>query len=500
MFIWYNFSFFKNSIIDLHIQRSRFMRYFVFIVFVFQLIGASAQMTFSTLKHQFGDLQSYDNRFVDITITNKGPKDGYILSVRKPSEVVYIQNRAFVQKDSSLTLRFQVNPQQKGKFSYTVQIFTSDKAEAHQLVLSGNMVELEQNSNSYLTACPDFNAHPAGKNPNQFDLIVVTIDKNTRQELEQSKVSMLQDGLALWTEKTDKSGRVKKSGSIGLAYFYATHTNYIAAEKGAFVSNERNKVIIELEPIAQPKPVVEPEPEIAQQTPEPPQQEPPTVQNPPEPVVVEIEETQLPIASSESIPALDSISDDNFDSNLFDPVNVVFVMDVSSSMNQADKMELMKYSINQLSEMIRQEDKIALVTYASQAKVLLPPTSGVDKAAVQEQVKLLRAGGMTAGGEGIKLGLEQARNAYIKGGVNHVFVITDGAFNQKQYNYKKLLKKYTKLGIQLSVVGVLNDALARKSMKEIAQLGHGDYISVAKLADAQKNIRQAVRKMAYKQK
>lgn len=73
------------------------------------------QLVFSTLKHNFGDLESYDNRFVDITVVNKSVKDGYILSVRKPSEVVYIQNKALVAKDSALILRFQVNPQKKRK-------------------------------------------------------------------------------------------------------------------------------------------------------------------------------------------------------------------------------------------------------------------------------------------------------------------------------------------------------------------------------------------------
>ncbi|MCO5259894.1 MAG: VWA domain-containing protein [Crocinitomicaceae bacterium] len=468
------------------------MRHLIITLLIFSSLCSFGQMTFSALKHHFGDLQSYDNRFVDITITNKGIKDGYILSVRKPSEVVYIQNRAFIQKDSSLTLRFQVNPRQKGKFSYSVEIFTSDKADAHKLVLSGNLLEMEQNSNSYLTACPDFNSHPIGKNPNQFDLTVVTIDKTTRQELEQSKVSMIQDGFALWTEKTDKNGKIKKSGIVGLAYFYATHAGYFPAEKGAFVSNERNKVLIELERDSTKTPVIVSEPEPVVET---------STTNE---VVIEIEETtpqKEVVETSTTVPhSLEEISEENFDSALFEPVNVVFVMDVSSSMNQANKMELMKYSINQLSEMIRQEDRISLVTYASQAKVLLPPTSGMDKEAVKEQVKLLKAGGMTAGGEGIRLGLEQAKNGFIKDGLNHVFIITDGAFNQKQYNYKKLFKKYTKMGISLSVVGILDDAIARVSMKEIAQLGKGEYISVRVLLDAQKNIRKAVRKMAFKNK
>lgn len=470
------------------------MRILSFLIgFIGLSFSVSGQMVFNTLKHNFGELQSYDNRFVDITITNQGIKDGYILSVRKPSEVIYIQNRAFVQKDSSLTLRFQVNPQEKGKFSYTIDIYTSDQGDAHKLVLSGNLLEMETTGRSSLTACPDFNSHPAGKKPNQFDLTVITIDASTREELSKSKVSMIQDGTAIWTDVTDKSGRIKKQGTIGLAYFYARNDGYLPEEKGAFVNNERNKVVIELR--KDPSNVVVPEPEIVQQPPAPEIEIEVTETEPP--VVTEVPPS-VPSPETETIVSLEELDEDNFDPSFFAPVNLVFVLDISSSMNQGDKMELMKYSLNQLSEMIRQQDNIAIVTYASQAKVLLAPTSGQDKNAVREQVKGLRPSGMTAGGDGIKLGFEQAEAGFLQGGINHVFVITDGAFNHNNYDYKKLIKKYAKKNIQLSVVGVLNDAKAETSMREVAQLGEGQYIPVFKLLDAEQNIRQAVRKMAFK--
>lgn len=459
-------------------------RFILILFFYWCMPAAEAQMVFSTLKHNFGDLESYDNRFVDITITNQGPKDGYILSVRKPSEIVYIQNKALIPKDSSLTLRFQVNPHQKGKFNYTVSIYTSDKADPHSLVLTGNLLEMETSGNNSLTACPDFNTHPVGRKPNAFDLTVVTIDANTRQELEKSKVSMLQDGMAVWIDATDKNGRIKKQGTIGLAYFYAQKDGYLPAEKGAFVSNDRNKVVIELKPVSV-NTVIVPEPEIVVDTQE---------------ILVEIPQQNEPekeIIPEESVVSLDSLTDDNFEDRFFTSVNVVFVLDVSSSMNQGDKMELMKYSLNQLSAMIREQDKISIVTYASQAKVLLTPTSGKDKEAVRAQITGLKPSGMTAGGDGIKLGFEQAEIGFIPEGVNHVFVITDGAFNHNNYDYKKIIKKYVKKNIHMSVVGVLNDAKSEISMREVAQLGNGEYIPVFKLMDAQNNIRQAVRKMAF---
>jgi len=451
------------------------------VIFLLVALHSFSQMIFSSLQHNFGDLQSYDHRFVDITILNKGHKDGYILSVRKPSEVVYIQSRALVQKDSSLTLRFQVNPLEKGKFRYVVDIFTSDQDHAHKLILSGNMEYTDKNTN-YLTACPDFNAHPIGRQSNQLDMDITVIDAQTRQIIPTSQVSMIQNGRKTWTKSTNQNGKIKQSGLVGPAYFYVTKNGYVPSEKGFFINHTRSNIVIELTKITQENQQIETDI-----------------------VLLEIDstdrmDTQVKITPQleENKPVvLEDLPPDNFDPAFFAPVNVVFVLDVSSSMNQGDKMELMKYSLNKLADFIREQDRISLVTYASRAQVLLPPTSGADKEAILEQVKKLRAHGMTAGGEGIRMGFEQALKGYLTTGVNHVFVLTDGAFNQKNYDYKKMIKKYTAQKLKLSVVGIVNDQRSEISMREIAQMGQGHYIPIFKLVDAQKNIPQAIRKMAF---
>lgn len=449
--------------------------------------NCGAQMLFSAVKHDFGELESYDNRFVDVTITNQGPKQGYILSVRKPMEVVYIQNRSLIEKDSSLTLRFQVNPREKGKFSYEVQVFTSDKPEATIVKLTGTLREMSQESSNYMTACPDFGTHPPGKRSNGFDMTVITIDQQTREELSKSAVTMIQNGREQWSERTDSKGKINKEATIGLAYFFARHEGYLDAEKGAFVSNDRHTIVIEL---TRDPNYSEPVPEIVVVT--------------PEPVEIEItleeeltQETSTPL-TTEIPPALTEIDEENFDEQYFEPVNVVFVLDVSSSMNQSEKMELMKYALHELAEMLRPQDRIGIVTYSSDARVLLEPTSGSQKDPIYAQVDGLKASGMTAGGEGIKLGFKQAEKGFISDGTNHVIVITDGAFNRNSEDYKKYVKKYAKKNIHMSVVGIRNQEKDRLEMEEAAALGGGSYIPIFKLADAQKNLKQAIRVLSFK--
>ena len=109
----------------------------VFSLFVFTLL--KAQIVFDKTKFDFGDLTMTSDRFVDIKITNKSVKKGYILTIKKPADVVYIVNGQFMEKDSSLTLRCQVNPMKKGRFTYEILIFTSDKGEATIIKLTGNL-------------------------------------------------------------------------------------------------------------------------------------------------------------------------------------------------------------------------------------------------------------------------------------------------------------------------------------------------------------------------
>lgn len=463
------------------------------------LVGM-AQVNFSTVKHDFGDLESYSSRYVDIVLTNKSAKQEWLLSVKKPMDVVYITSKQIMEVDSSVIVRLQVNPREKGRFSYEVNIFTSDRGEATKVKLTGYLRDVGQNSNTAFTSCPTFSDRPGGRNPNNFDLTVVTIDKESRQELSNSTVTMIQNGSAIWAKTTDKKGKIKEESTIGLSYFYATHEGYLSAELGAYVNFKRNLVVVELEknPTVELPPVPEVDTTVIAE-----------VEPEPEEIIIEIEEVEThleeelepdPATSivAEVPPSFTDLDKDNFDEEYFNPVNVVFVLDVSSSMKQVDKIELMKYSLNQLTDMIRPQDKMGIVTYASDARVLLKPTSGGDKEKIKKEVSSLKAFGYTSGGSGIKLGFKVAKRAKISNGTNHVVIITDGAFNRNSKDYKKYIKRYKRKGINMSVVGIKNKPMDEQEMREAAEMGNGHYVPIFKLADAQNNLRQEIRMLSYK--
>lgn len=445
-----------------------------------------AQISFNKVKHDFGDLEAYDFRYVDILLKNEGDKQEWLLSVKKPMEVVYLNSGQFIEKDSTLIVRLQVNPGKKGRFSYEVDIFTSDRAEATTIKLTGSIKEFDRNNTSAFTACPNFSDRPGGKDPNAFDLTVVTIDKDSRETLSESSVSMLQNGQVVWTKKTDRKGKIEEDATLGLSYFYATHEGYNPAELGAYVNFQRNYIVLELDK--------NPEIEI------PPVDTTIIADNPPE-TIIEIEE-QPPVDTTTFIaelpPSFEDLDDDDFTSENFAPINVVFVLDISSSMKDADKMELMKYSLFQLTDMLRPQDKMGIVTYSSTTRVMLAPTSGGDKDAIKAQVEDLKAAGFTAGGKGIKLGFAQANKSKIEDGTNHVIIITDGAFNRDSDDYKRYVRKYKRKGINFSVVGIKNKERDREEMIEAAELGGGHYVPIFGLADAQNNLKQEIRALTFK--
>ena len=471
------------------------------LTFVLLLLSGlvSAQLEFSTIKHDFGDLSAYAARHVDILLSNKGGKQEWILSIKKPAEVAYITSKQIIEKDSTVAIRLHVSPGQKGRFAYEVQVFTSDRAEATIIKLSGNLKELDQNSMAGLTNCPDFSSQSSGRNPNSFDLTVVTIDKVTRAELSNSTVTLIQSGQAVWQHQTNKKGFVKEASTLGLSYFYATHDGYHPAELGAYVNFQRNYIVLELESNGGCPPVYNPPAD-------PPADTLVLAENDPNPeIIVVIDEPPTPIDTdfdttliSDLPPTFTDLDKDNFDPKYFKPVNVVFVLDVSSSMRQVDKIELMKFALLQLTDMLRPEDKIGLVTYADESRVLMPSTSGADKELIRKEVGNLEAFGYTAGGEGIKLGFKEAKRAKIENGTNHVIIITDGAFNRESDDYEKVVTKYASEDIHLSVVGVKNKEVHEEDMRRAAELGGGHYVPIFKLADAQNNLRQEIRALTFR--
>ncbi len=171
------------------------------------------------------------------------------------------------------------------------------------------------------------------------------------------------------------------------------------------------------------------------------------------------------------------------------PSNLVFLVDVSGSMNSADKLPLLKRSIRLLTRQMDADDRITLVVYAGAAGVVLEPTAGDQHATIEAALDKLQAGGSTHGSAGIALAYAKAREGFITGGINRVILATDGDFNVGTVDQRALLdlvERERRAGVALSTLGFgrgnLNDSL----MEQLADHGNGSYAYIDTLLEAHK--------------
>lgn len=158
--------------------------------------------------------------------------------------------------------------------------------------------------------------------------------------------------------------------------------------------------------------------------------------------------------------------------------NIVLLMDVSGSMQGPDRLELLKTGVTQLVDKFRNEDRIAIVTYAGDSGLLLPSTPGDRKNKIKEAISTLGSGGSTAGAKGIITAYDEARKNLIEGGNNRVILCTDGDFNvgtRSQSELVRLIEEKRDMGIFLTVIGVGRGNLNDGMMEQLADNGNGTY-------------------------
>ena len=159
------------------------------------------------------------------------------------------------------------------------------------------------------------------------------------------------------------------------------------------------------------------------------------------------------------------------------PANLVFLIDVSGSMNTASKLGLVKFTLKKLVDQLRRNDTLGIVVYAGSDAVLLEPTPVLDKSMILDAIDSLTAGGSTAGAAGIKTAYELAESALMDDGVNRVVLCTDGDFNVGLTGDSLIAKieEYREKGINLSIFGYGMGNYNDQDMEKLADKGNGNY-------------------------
>ncbi|MDY6938894.1 MAG: VWA domain-containing protein [Cyanobacteriota bacterium] len=171
------------------------------------------------------------------------------------------------------------------------------------------------------------------------------------------------------------------------------------------------------------------------------------------------------------------------------PSNLVFLFDVSGSMNDPNKLPLLKSGFRMLVNELNAEDRVSIVVYAGAAGVVLPPTPGSEKETILEAIDNLNAGGSTAGGEGIQLAYKLAEENFLEAGNNRVILASDGDFNvgiSSDTELVKLIEGEREKGVFLTVLGFGSGNLQDAKMEKLANKGNGNYAYIDNELEARK--------------
>lgn len=169
--------------------------------------------------------------------------------------------------------------------------------------------------------------------------------------------------------------------------------------------------------------------------------------------------------------------------------NLVFLLDVSGSMNSPDKLPLLKKSLLMLSKQLTASDKVSIVVYAGASGVVLEPTEGNQTLKIEQALENLSAGGSTNGQAGIQLAYQLAKQSYDPTGINRVILATDGDFNvgtSDVDSLKKLIEEKREQGISLTTLGFGTGNYNDELMEQLADVGNGNYAYIDGLNEARK--------------
>lgn len=469
------------------------MRLFFLLILISLSSLLKAQVTASTVNYDFGYIYSDSQTYVDIVFTNNTQANQFLLTIEKPRDVYYIFSSKKMLPDSSIVIRFKINDALKGKFFYEVDVYFSDSSDPITVVLKGNVQEISR-SNS-MTDCPDFNSSPPAGAQN-FSLVIKVIDSITREPIPNANVYLVERGELVGNYSTNQKGIVIRNVPLGFYFITAEKNPYASNYYEGYVNATRNYIEIELS--TTPPPVVyydEPEIVIYETEPE--------IDSVPEEVTTiepdpEIDSMVI-VTEPVIIPPLTSIPDSILDPGYFKFNNITFILDASSSMNSAGKLDLMKMSMIELVKILRPDDNITILKYAAEVHIVLDHTSGDKKEEIIASIKGIKTSGSTAGGDAIKTAYAMNYEKYIQGGNNLVIIITDGLFNKGATDYAETIESnHKKYGTIFSVVGIKTTDYIEQHMKGVVAKGGGDFISIQSISDAQTKLIEEIRRTSYK--
>ncbi len=431
-------------------------------------------MNASKTSVDYGEIERETNLETELFFVNTSLISSSLLTYDFPREYAAHVSSKKVAPGDTMFIRWKYNPFLKGKFLDEITLWFSNMQRPIELKIKGNVKFIDPYANP---ACPSFDERPAGQEKQFLTRFSVT-DESTELPIKNAEIKVVDNGIILGDFLTDKRGEMKKKMPIRYYYFLITAEGYEPFHVYSYVNSKNHEFDIQLVPLEKEESIKE-------------------IADEPE-SILRVEECDT-LEHTHEEPILEIEKLEEFSSSEYAANNIVFLVDVSGSMNSNGRLQILKNAMIDMVNMMRVEDKISLVSYARDANVLLQPTSGADKELIITQIRALEAQGATSGEKGLKQAYKLAKLAFISNGNNRVYISTDGVFKPSENEpITKLVKKYSRRKIFLSVLGIKGTDFTKKKMSELAALGKGEFLALENFDNSGADLRKLVKLQSKK--
>lgn len=450
----------------------------------------------------FGSHNLWNSPYLALELTNISNKSIAILRVSAARGVWYDYPRQYVKPGETVEISFTYYTDIKGAFSENIDIYVSSEMKPIQINLKGNIKGFAFDA---LTACPAWNK-PESK-PMEYDHTIQVIDDITNQPIKGVSIAVLQRNEAIGFWKTPSSGKVNMSIPAGLFGIQIKALGYIGIEEGLTLEMGGTQKVYRLKRENLPLAQVEISQNNLQKIPKD-EKEVELAEFKPLPLDTLAEEMEYYDDILDTIqigePSILLSDNDPYWTNSvlpieeYKPNNIIFLLDVSSSMNTPARFPLLKQSLLELSGVMRSSDRISVITFTSNSKILLTNIPGYQQDTLYQIFNKLRASGSTNGIKGLETAYKMAQENFISDGNNVVILATDGVFRivEKNVNAEDLVKTYAKKGIKLSIVGLGSDAAALENLKNVAERGEGEFYRMSPQEESSNALIDIIKKLS----
>ena len=422
-----------------------------FLFLVVSFAGFYGQPLLWNQSIDFGIVSNSSENFVDVPIKNISEKVIFLFRLDVDKRYQILLSNKKIDPDSTVFVRISFAPKNKGFFKEKINVHFSCFNQPKELEITGFAKEPILSS----VDCPSFKTIPSSYLLN-IDLTCAIKNKETGQMLSDFKLTLLNKGIPIFDRHKQKMGVFKKEIPTGLYYVIIEKEGFMNFEKLCYVNRKNNSFTFSLIPVENSK-----------------ADTPNSLSN-----LNNMVSNNFGEDSTTYINQTDTFDKEIFSKENYLANNIVFLLDISTSMKYNGKLELLKASMLELVQLIRPIDKVTIVGYSSSANLLLSTTNGNNKDTLRATISGLKTKGLTDGGEGLKLACKMAMEEFILKGNNQVIIATDGDFNKGEENVNRIAKRYNKNGVKISVVGIKTKGETEKNMLVLTKNGGGNFIPV----------------------